>query len=352
MTPASVVTQTESRPGAEPSAAWLRPFVPLHWLVGGHRQTLAGNYWPRKPLVLEPEAEVVEVDPADGSRVLCHCHWQSQPVRAGRLTLLLVHGLEGSSDSRYIRGITALAWVRGWNVIRMNMRNCGGTESWSPTLYHSGLSADVAAVLRHFAGKYGLQRVAMAGYSMGGNLVLKLAGELGSGAPPWLRAAVAVSPAADLAPSADALHEPANRVYEWHFLRRLARSFQAKVRLFPERYAGAKLGPIRSIRDFDQEITARFSGFTGADDYYARSSAGQFVHQIALPTLVVHADDDPFIRLTPETAARMAANPAITLVGTANGGHCAFLAAGPERHWAEATLIRYLAATVEGADGV
>ena len=352
MTPASVVTQTESRPGDSSSAPWLRPFVPMPWLVGGHRQTLAGNYWPRRPLLLEPEAEVVEVDPADGSRVLCHCHWQPQLVRAGRLTLVLVHGLEGSSDSQYIRGITGLAWARGWNVIRMNMRNCGGTESWSPTLYHSGLSADVAAVLQHFAGRYSLQRVAMAGYSMGGNLVLKLAGELGAQPPAWLRAAVAVSPAADLAPSADALHEPGNRLYEWHFLRRLARSFQAKVRLFPQRYAGVQLGPVHSIRDFDQEITARFSGFTGADDYYARSSAARLVEQVSLPTLVLHADDDPFIRLTAETAARMNANPHITLVGTASGGHCAFLAAGPERHWAEGTLIRYLAATAEGADGV
>jgi hypothetical protein len=201
------------------------------------------------------------------------------------------------------------------------------------------------------AATHQLAHMAMVGYSMGGNLVLKLSGELAADFPGYLRAAVAVSPAADLAPSADALHEPGNRLYEWHFLRRLSRSFQTKMRLFPDRYAGVPIGPIHSIRDFDEQITARFSGFTGADGYYARSSAARLVHQISLPTLVLHAKDDPFIRLTAATAARMAANQHITLVDTPHGGHCAFLAAGPERQWAEHTLVRYLAATVEGTHG-
>ena len=334
-----------------PPSAWLQPYRPIRFLTGAHKQTLAGNYWRRKPLRLVPDAEPVVVDPADNSRVLCHCHWQPASVRSQRLTLLLVHGLEGSSDSRYIRGITARAWAQGCNVIRMNMRNCGGTDTWTPSLYHSALSADVDAVLRHFAQQYHLQRMAMVGYSMGGNLVLKLAGELASDAPDWLLAAVAVSPAADLAPSADALHEPQNRLYEWHFLRNLMRRFRRKATLYPQRYGGVAIGPVHSIRDFDQEITARFSGFQGADDYYARASASRLVHRIAIPTLVLHADDDPFIRLTPQTAAVLKANPAITLVGTAHGGHCAFLAAGPDRHWAEATLLRYLMETVGHAHG-
>src|SRR5277367_2229514 len=172
------------------SQDWFMPYDPPPWLRGGHAQTLAGNYWRRLPFRLSSESSPVEVDPSDGSRLLCHCHWQREAVRANRLTILLVHGLEGSSDSQYIRGITALAWNAGCNVIRMNMRNCGGTETWSPTLYHSGLSGDVYAVLRHFACMHGLLRVAMAGYSMGGNLVLKLAGELADQAPSWLLAAV------------------------------------------------------------------------------------------------------------------------------------------------------------------
>jgi predicted alpha/beta-fold hydrolase len=343
---------------------WFIPFEPLPWLRGSHAQTLAGNYWRRKPFALAFESEAVEVDPSDGSRILCHCHWQPEPVRAGRLTILLVHGLEGSSDSQYIRGIAALAWNAGCNVIRMNMRNCGGTDTWSPTLYHSGLSADVAAALHHFVKLHGLQRVAMAGYSMGGNLVLKLAGELAEEAPEWLLAAVGVSPAADLAASADALHERSNRMYEWHFLRNLMKRFRRKASLFPAIYSTDGVDSIRTIREFDDRITARYSGFTGADEYYYRAASARVVSRIAIPTLVLHAFDDPFIRMTPATRDALALNPAVALLETQRGGHCAFLARtivapGPDfqsvpqdcRHWAEATLVRFLMATAGHADG-
>ena len=360
-----------------PDPDWFLPFERLPLLRGGHAQTLAGNYWRRPAFTVPFEAQAVEVDPADGSRVLCHCHWQPEAVRAGRLTILLVHGLEGSSDSQYILGITARAWSAGCNVIRMNMRNCGGTEAWTPTLYHSGLSADVGVVLHHFARLHGLRRVAMAGYSMGGNLVLKLAGELAgelaSQAPDWLMAAVGVSPAADLAACADALHEPANRMYEAHFLRNLMRRFRRKTQLFPEQFRSQGMGPVRSLREFDDKITARFCGFTSADDYYFRSSGARVASRIALPTLVIHAWDDPFIRMLAETRAALAGNPAVDLIETRHGGHCAFLAKMPKkaasqnsepgrgplaawgmqpaRHWAEATLIRFLMATVGHGDG-
>ncbi len=129
------------------------------------------------------------MDPTDGSRVLCHCHWHPEPGRKSRLTAILVHGLEGSSDSQYILGVSARAWAAGFNVIRMNMRNCGDTDALTPTLYHSGLSGDVGAVISHFAEKFGLERVALVGYSMGGNLVMKLAGEWGNRRrlPRWRR---------------------------------------------------------------------------------------------------------------------------------------------------------------------
>ena len=343
---------------------WFIPFEPLPWLRGSHAQTLAGNYWRRKPFALTFEPEAVEVDPSDGSRVLCHCHWQPEQVRAHRLTVLLVHGLEGSSNSQYIRGITALAWDAGCNVIRMNMRNCGGTDTWSPTLYHSGLSADVGAVLHHFVKLHNLRRVAIVGYSMGGNLVLKLAGELADQAPEWLLAAVGVSPAVDLAASADALHDRSNRMYERHFLKNLKRRFRRKVELFPEIYSADGAASIRTIREFDHRITAPYSGFTGADDYYYRAASARVVSRIAIPTLVIHAIDDPFIRMTPLTRGMLAINPAVALIETQHGGHCAFLtrtisAPQPDfqfvprdcRHWAEATLIRFLMATAGHADG-
>jgi predicted alpha/beta-fold hydrolase len=344
-----------------PGSDWLTAFEPISLLRGGHAQTLAGNYWRRPLFDLPFTTQAVEVDPADGSRVLCHCHWQPEEVRADRLTILLVHGLEGSSDSRYIQGITTRAWRAGCNVIRMNMRNCGGTESWTPTLYHSGLSNDIRVVLQFFVNQHSLRRVAMAGYSMGGNLVLKLAGEVADQPPTWLLAAVGVSPAADLAISADALHGPANRMYEWHFLLNLMKRFRRKAELFPAIYSTKGVGPIRSVREFDDRITAQYSGFAGADDYYYRASSARVVPRIAMSTLVLHALDDPFIRMTPDTRAAMVTNPAITLIETKHGGHCAFLASRasgtgkrrgrspaslePSRHWAEETLVGFLLAT-------
>jgi hypothetical protein len=330
---------------------WFTRFEPRRGLSNGHLQTIVANYFPRPVFRLSAVSETVEVDPADGSRVLCHCHWQPEPGRAQRLTVVLVHGLEGSSDSRYIQAVTARAWDAGCNVVRMNMRNCGGTEALTPTLYHSGLSGDVGVVVRHYAGRLGLERVALAGYSMGGNLVLKLAGEWGNQPP--LCAVAAVCPAIDLAPGADALHEPANRLYEWNFLRGLMARFHRKAKLYPGIYQTRGIGPIRFIRQFDDKILARYWNFRDADDYYHRAASARVVDSIAVPTLILHAQDDPFIRLLPETRAKLLANPHVTFVETRHGGHCAYLSRerGNEIHWAEATVVRYLLAVAGQAHG-
>lgn len=324
-------------------ASWLTEFVPRQGLRNGHLQTIVGNFLPRPAFRLSRVAEPVEVDPADGSRVLCYSDWQPEPVRSACLTLVLVHGLEGSSDSRYIQGIAARALNAGCNVVRMNMRNCGGGEMLTPTLYHSGLSADVGAVVRHYAKQYALQRIALVGYSMGGNLVLKLAGEWDGSS--LLCAVTAVCPAIDLAAGADALHEPANRAYEWRFLRGLIARYTRKAALFPSLYVprGA-IGPVRSIRQFDDKIVARFCGFRDADDYYYRAASARVIDRIAVPTFILCAQDDPFIRLFPETRARILANSHISFVETRHGGHCAYLSRDPgdEIHWAESVLMRYL----------
>ena len=328
----------DSTPGQR---EWLTPFEPRLGLANGHLQTIVGNFLPRPAFRLSSEAETVEVDQADGSRVLCHCHWQPEPAR--RLTLVLVHGLEGSSVSRYIMGIAARAWDAGCNVIRMNMRNCGGSEALTPTLYHSGLSDDVGAVVQHYAERFGLERVALVGYSMGGNMVLKLAGEWGSRPP--LLAVAAVCPAIDLAPGADALHEPLNRGYEWRFLLGLKARYTRKAKLFPRIYAPPReIGPIDSIRQFDNKIVARYWDFSDADDYYYRAASARVVDRIATPTLILFAKDDPFIRLLPETRAKLLSNPYVTFVETSHGGHCAYLSRdrGNDIHWAEAAVIRYL----------
>jgi len=322
--------------------AGLRPFEPRRGLRNGHLQTIIGNFLPRPTFPHSSTIEAIEVDPADGSRVVCSCNWQPDQERAGRLTVILLHGLEGSSESRYIKGIAARAWNVGCNVVRMNMRNCGNTDEMTPTLYHSGLSSDIAAVMRHYAARFGLERVALVGYSMGGNMVLKLAGEWGNQAP--LRAVATVCPAIDLAAGADALHEPANRIYEWHFLRGLMRRYRRKAALYPHIYKQDAIGPIRSLREFDNNIVAPHCGFRDADDYYYRAASARVVHKIAVPTLIIRAVDDPFVRLLPETRAALIANPKVLLVETPHGGHCAYLSRdrGDDIHWAEASVIRYL----------
>jgi hypothetical protein len=292
-------------------------------------------------LVEVPGARLSQI----ATRVLCHCHWQHAEFRPSRPTAILLHGLEGSSDSQYIVGNANKLWRAGANVIRMNMRNCGGTEQLSPTLYHSGLSGDVAAVLNFFLRREGLQSISLVGYSMGGNLVLKLAGELGIEAPRQLRSVVGVSAAIDLGPSAAALHRPQNRIYERRFLRALLTRFRRKVRLFPKVYDPNRAEGISSLRDFDDRITALYSGFTSAEDYYHRAAAARVVSRIAVPTLLIHAADDPFVTITPETIAQIRANPNITFVQTQHGGHCAFLASRTSEYdgyWAEATLLRFI----------
>ena len=326
-----------------------KPFVPRRWLANGHLQTIFGNFLPRPNMVPPATAELIEVSPAThnqiASQVLCHCQWQPEPVRAQRLTVIILHGLEGSSQSQYVVGNANKMWRAGLNVVRMNMRNCGGTESLTPALYHSGLSGDVDAVMRAVTRKFGLERVALVGYSMGGNLVLKLAGDLGADAPTQLRAVVAVSPAMDLAQSADALHLPANRLYERKFLRALLKRFRRKTSLFPRVYDPARADGIHSLREFDERITALYSGFRGADDYYYRAAAARVLDRIAVPTLILNALDDPFIRVRPETHALIDGNPHITLIETEHGGHCAFLgqaSPGDDGYWAESTTLQFL----------
>jgi predicted alpha/beta-fold hydrolase len=314
------------------------PFVPRRFLRNRHAMTLAGNFLPRKSSLPEPEECLFQV--ADQARILCHCHWQPEPAQ--RPAVIIVHGLEGSSLSQYVIGTGSKAWDAGMSVIRMNMRTCGGTERLAPTLYHSGLSSDVGAVLREVLEEKKLRRVGLVGYSMGGNLVLKLAGELGAGAPAELKAVAAVSPAADLAASADAMHAWSNRVYEWKFLLSLMRRFKRKSMLHPDLYKKVSRWP-GSIREFDHLITARYCGFESADDYYYRAAAARVIDKIAVPTLMLHATDDPFIRLLPETRERIRANPHIRLLETSHGGHCAFLAQpnGYDGRWAERQIIHF-----------
>jgi predicted alpha/beta-fold hydrolase len=317
-------------------------YVPLARWAGGHKMTLYA--WARRRLFPGlPAGEARYFDVAADARVLAHCHWQAN--RTKHPTLVALHGLEGSSDAHYMRGIAAKAWARGFNVVRLNQRNCGGTEHLSAGLYHSGLTADPLFVMRELIERDRLPRLAFAGYSLGGNLALKLAGELGGDAPSQLAAVAAVSPVMELEVCVRAIERPENRLYEWNFCRNLQARMRRKARAWPEKYDISGLWKVWSIRQFDDLYTAPHHGFKDAEDYYYRASAMRVIDRVAIPALIITAEDDPFVPPEPFRDPRVTGNPHITTVITSHGGHCGFVAAanGHDGYWAERMVVDFVA---------
>jgi predicted alpha/beta-fold hydrolase len=312
--------------------------------ANGHVQTLWAWGRPRAFPALPPPVERY-FDVAADARVLAHCHWHAEPGRHPALVLL--HGLEGSSTAHYMAGMADKAWAAGWNVIRLNQRNCGGTEHLSRGLYHSGLTGDVRHVVEEVVARDGVQAVAVAGYSLGGNLALKLAGEFGDAPPAALRAVCAVSPTLDLAVCVRALERRSNLAYEWNFVRRLKARMRRKAIAVPGVFDLAPLGRIWTVRQFDEAYTAPHHGFRDAADYYHRASAMRTVDRIRVPTLILAAADDPFVPAEPFRDPAVTANPAVTAVITPHGGHCAFVEhadGGYDGYWAEREVIRFVTA--------
>ncbi|MGQ0732582.1 MAG: YheT family hydrolase [Acidobacteriota bacterium] len=294
----------------------------------------------RFPDLPAPEARYFDV--AADARVLAHCHWQ--PDRADRPTVLLLHGLEGSSEAHYMRGMADKAWALGCNVVRLNQRNCGGTEHLSRGLYHSGLTHDAMFVLGELRETGSGRTFGVAGYSLGGNLALKLAGELGGDGFPELKAVAAVSPVIELDRCMRAIERRQNRIYEWNFCRNLQGRMRRKARVFPGAFDLSGLWKVWSIRAFDDRYTAPSHGFDGASDYYHRASAMRIIDRVARPALIVSAADDPFVPPDIFTAPPVADNPFISTVITPHGGHCGFVedANGYDGYWAERTVIDFL----------
>jgi predicted alpha/beta-fold hydrolase len=318
----------------------METFQPHPLLRNPHAQTVVYTFWPRRFPRL-PRSTPREFEAEPGTRIRGECHWQPQPRE--RPTLVLVHGLEGSSESRYMLGLAERAFAAGWNAVRLNQRNCGGTESLTPTLYNSGLSGDYRAVLTELIERDSLPEIFFAGYSMGGNLVLKMAGELPSDAPRQLRGIAAVCPALELALCVDAVGLPSNFVYQGHFVRGLKDRMRRKAKLFPGKFDLGPMARVRTLREFDDVITATYCGFRDASDYYARSSALRVAGEIRVPTLVVTAQDDPFVPFASFSDPAIEKNTHIRLIAPVHGGHCAFISPyrGEDRFWAEARVMEF-----------
>ena len=310
--------------------------------TGGHTQTLYAwarrRRFPRLPASSERYFDV-----APDARVLAHCHWHADAK--AHATLILLHGLEGSSQAHYMAGISDKAWAAGWNVVRLNQRNCGGTEHLSRGLYHSGLTHDPLFVMRELIERDGIGAIAIAGYSLGGNLALKLAGELGETAPPELKAVCAVSPTMDLGRCVDALERRSNIAYQFNFVRNLKARMRRKAAAHPTLFSLEALRRVWTVRQFDEAYTAPHHGFADATDYYYRASAMRVIDRIHVPALIITAEDDPFVPVTPFRDAAVTGNRNITVRITPHGGHCAYLERGDgdyDGYWVEREIVRFV----------
>lgn len=316
-------------------------YVPKRGLRNGHLMTVY-CWWRKRAYPRLPPAADRYFDVENGTRVLAHCYWQ--PVPSQHPVLLGLHGLEGSSSAHYMLGIAEKAFTAGFSVVLLNQRNCGGTEHLAPGLYHSGLTADADHVLRELASRDGISRAVVAGYSLGGNLALKLAGDYGAAPPALLRAVCAVSPIVEVSACVHALERPSNLIYQWNFVKGLRARMRRKAAHHPEAFPLERLPSVRTVRQFDETFTAPHFGFQGAEDYYHRASAMRVAEHISVPALIIAAADDPFVPASLFDAPALRRNPHITTLVTRHGGHCGFLSdPGPDDdgYWAESAVVRF-----------
>lgn len=312
-------------------------------LRNGHAMTIFAWARARRFPGLPAAAERL-FDVAPSTRVLAKCHWHAEP--GAQPTLLLLHGLEGSADAHYMRGIADKAWAAGFNVVRLNQRNCGNTDHLAEGVYHSGLTADPKAVVHELIERDRLPSIVVVGYSLGGNLAVRMAGEYGEAAPREVKGFVAVSPTIDLATCIVALERRPNWMYQWNFMRDLKGRIRRKAQYFPGLYDTGPLRRLRTVRQFDDAYTAPMSGFRDAADYYYRASAIRVVHRIRVPTLIISAADDPFVPAGQFREPVVTGNPHVAVRVSRHGGHCGFIESGGngrtgDGYWAERAIVRF-----------
>jgi predicted alpha/beta-fold hydrolase len=320
-----------------------KPFRSHSLFSSGHAQTIAAYAWPRRFRFASQRDEERLFEVAPGVKVLAHCRWQAD--REQHPTLVAWHGIEGSTASNYMQATAEKGFRAGFNIVRVNFRNCGGTEHLTSTIYHGGLSADLAAVVKELIERDHISRMCLVGFSLGGNLVLKLAGEYGDSPPKEILSICAVSPSIDLSASADMILKRSNWIYHQDFVRRLKIRIRTNHKLYPELYDLTGLDEVRTLREFDDRFTSRAHGFADADDYYYRSSSIRVIDRIRIPTLIIHAEDDPFIPFEPLLDPAVTGNAYLLLIGPQQGGHVAFIGAKKEansdRFWAENRVVEF-----------
>lgn len=315
-----------------------------------HAQTIVAPFLPRGANLVYKTSEASLFQMNDSAQLLAQC---SLLEPAPRRVLVLVHGLEGSSESAYILGTAERALTGGISAVRVNLRGCGNTEHLSRTPYHAGLTQDLRALITELVSRARVDEVYVAGFSLGGNMVLKLAAEYGSRAPSQLRGVIAVCPSVDLVACSRHMELPENRLYTRIFLSYLKTSLRRRARLYPDLYDVGHLNRTTTLRDFDDRYIAPMAGFRDAMDYYRGSSSLSQIPEIAVPTLIIHSDDDPIIPAELLLRPEIADNPAVTLLITEGGGHLGFVSADRspgERFWYENTILEFIRSVSEAGE--
>ena len=310
------------------------PFVPI--VRNPHLHTILANFWPRDfDFSRYPaEEQLVQTDPE--TQVLVYTQ---RPLGESRGHLVLIHGLEGGANAGYIVSMAHHALTHGLTVHRFHMRTCGGTAHLAQTLYHGGLTSDLLVYVKALQG--GLP-VFLTGFSLGGNVALKLAGELGPRGSDLLAGVCTVSAAIDLRSSARRIGELDNRIYERRFLKRM----RARI-VATGRYADADLVRHGSLYAIDDAVTAPSFGFRNAEHYYETQSSNRVLGAIAVPTLMLQAQDDTFIPFSMYSHPAIAANRWIQLVAPRHGGHVGFLSKRAPRFWVDQTVVSWVQAQLD-----
>ena len=312
----------------------LRPFQPI--FKNPHFLTIAGNFWPRKidTVRFPAERRLYKVD--ERTTILVYEH---QPHIPAVGQILFLHGLEGSSEAGYVQSFAQEALLQGFGVHRINLRTCGGTEELCQTMYHSGLTTDTVFILNKLR-KRGIGPLFVVGFSLGGNVTLKMAGELGR--TDLLAGVCAVSTPIDLTMSVKSLDRRSNVLYARRFLRRLCERVRRKSRLDPALYSPHGLESVKTIWDFDDRFTAPLFGFGTAANYYATQSAIGYLDAIRIPALVIAAQDDPLVPFEMYRHAAFTSNPALTLLSVKYGGHLGFISRKQPRFWVDGVALDWI----------
>ena len=298
------------------------------------------RYFPRLPA---PTVRYFDVAP--DARVLAHCHWQRDPW--SHPTLLALHGLNGSSDAHYMRGLAVKAFASGMNVVRLNQRNCGNTEHLSAGLFHSGLTADARHVIEELSDVDGITA------HRGGGLLARRQSR--AQARRRIRRPSASISARGRGRVADSRNQRVRPgtwsvraiLYEWNFVRDLKRRIRRKAQLRPGAFDLTKLKRVRTVREFDEEYTAPHFGFLNAEDYYHRASAMRVIDRVRVPALIITSEDDPFVPAAPFRDPKVTGNPHITLHLCEHGGHCGFVGdrqGEDDGYWAEDAIVDFVSA--------